>query len=275
MEVEATIFNFSYNSLDPMRLTILLTVLLIIGFIACEKPSSNPPTEDKLSYGDSIFYLRSSDYYISPVSNVAGTYSAFPEGLELEPSTGRIRIGLGKSETGMRYKIRFTSSTGKKDSTMIVVAGVNYFDKYYNIPQNDSIAYPLYNASYNKTLPAGSFTADNDKVAINPQNGQINLKQTWRNGFANDLNPADPWKEIKIEYRLNDASNMADNEIRILLYYYNNMGEIAQEIKDIVKAHETMLLGIQPIASGNISAHRVMGPSALKPRPPCVIIVGN
>ena len=258
-----------------INLCVLAGSVFIFLVISCSKTPSTPPVADKLNYGDSIFYIQDDDYYISPAGVGSGSFTAFPEGLEIDGNTGRIRVGLGKSEIGMRYKVKFTSSTGKKDSTFIVIAGVNYFDKYYHVPLNDSIAYPLYNATPGKPLPAGSFTADNDKVAINPQNGQINLKQTWRNGFAADLNPNDPWKEVKIGYRLNDASNMADNEIRILLYYYNNASEIPQEIKDIVSAHETMLLGIQPIASGNIVAHKLMGPTASKPRPPCVIIVGN
>lgn len=250
--------------------------LLLLGINACKKPSTPSNTEGELGYGDSIFYLKNDDYYISPRTGT-GVYTSFPEGLDMDESTGRIRIGEGKSESGMRYRVTYTSPAGVTDSTFIVVSGVNYFDKYYRLGVNDSIAYPLYNAHHSRPLPPGHFTVDDNRVAINPVNGQINLKQTWRNGFANGLDPADPWKEIKIEYRLDDASQMAENEIRVLLYYYNNMGDIAQEIKDIVSAHEDMLLGTNPtVAPGMLQMNKMMGgPSAFKPRPPCVIIVGN
>ncbi|MGZ8560223.1 MAG: hypothetical protein ACXWV3_01440 [Flavisolibacter sp.] len=257
-------------------LSIIATCLLLTGMNACKKTSTPSNTESSLNYGDSIFYLKSADYSILPRSGT-GVYTSFPEGLDLDEATGRIRIGQGKSESGMRYRVTYTAPSGETDSTFIVVSGVNYFDKYYRLGVNDSVAYPVYNAHHSRPLPQGQFIVDDDRVAINPLNGQINLKQTWRNGFANGLNPADPWKEIRIEYRLVDASQMAENEIRVLLYYYNNMGDITQEIKDIVSAHEDMLLGTNPtIAPGLLNMNKMMGgPSAFKPRPPCVIIVGN
>jgi len=59
----------------------------------------------QVKYADSVLYLKnqSNDYIVLPVGASAGTFSAFPEGIEIDDNTGAINVT--KSETGLRYRI--------------------------------------------------------------------------------------------------------------------------------------------------------------------------
>src|SRR5829696_8382874 len=147
----------------------LISCLLLLTQCGKGKCDCVPPPNTgsyKLTYGDSILYLKNKDYVVTPLMSRAGTYSSFPDKLTIDKSTGAITVTQkdidGESQTGMWYKIYFHSATG------------NEVDKFYNLSQNDSIIQPIYNGDPSKVIPAGNYdlTSDN-KFAINPVNGQI------------------------------------------------------------------------------------------------------
>lgn len=174
-------------------LKLILSSLIVLSFVllSCDKdPASQEPinTSYQLRYSDSIFYLKSNSYVVAPLTPAAGTYEAYPENLDIDPATGKITISVnGKngehSQMGLRYKIKFTATSGKKDSTYIVLSGINYQDRIYNMTQSDPKISPIYNADITKNIPAGIYTADRNKLAINPSTGEIDFKQTVANGF--------------------------------------------------------------------------------------------
>jgi hypothetical protein len=263
---------------------LFIFLLVFIGLSACKKNSSpDAPGNQvyKLSYGDSVLYLRNSatDYMVSPMISKTGSYESFPKGLSINPSTGVINVS--QSETGMRYKITFTATTGEVYTTNLLLAGINYLDKYYNLSQGDSIAYPIYNGDPSISVPSGNYDVGgdaNDKgLAVHAANGQINLKQCVRNGLFGNTPRSDEWEDITIRYTTNDGSN-AVNSIGIIIYYYNTINDVPDNVKDIVQAHQGMVLGTdyKPIASSPLTLKNGLSPALLaKPRPPCVIIVGH
>src|SRR6185503_12822737 len=107
-------------------------LLFTISFVSCKKTVSEPG-EYKLSYGDSVLYLKNQagDQIVYPTEHREGVYTAFPDGIEIDDMTGA--INLSKSETGLRYRITHTTPDGKKTNTLVVVSGVNYTDKFYNL----------------------------------------------------------------------------------------------------------------------------------------------
>jgi hypothetical protein len=269
-----------------MKLITVLPLLVITGLIACKKGSvSNnpptPPTNNKLSYGDSIFYLKGASYTVTPVNPKPGTYTAFPDNLTIDNATGIVTVTLkgkdGESQTGLKYKIKFTSNTNEIDSTYITISGVNYIDRFYNLSKNDSIIYPIYNADISKELPQGSFSGDN-KLAINSTNGQINVKETIRRGFFdNQINTS--WKQTTIRYTANDKSNSASNTMDIILYYYNSVNDIPSNVSALMQAHQRMALGVNapqvPNTTAPVDNKLSSDLSLFKPRPPCIVIVGQ
>ncbi|HWI91337.1 MAG TPA: hypothetical protein VNT20_08675 [Flavisolibacter sp.] len=270
----------------PIRMKIVpsLAFFLVASFIACKKKpvTDNPqPSTSKLSYGDSVFYLKSTTYVISPVNAKAGSYSPFPNNLNINSTTGAITVSLkgndGQSQTGLRYKIKFTSTNNELDSTFITIAGITYLDRFYTLSKNDSIIYPIYNADISKELPAGNFSGDN-KLAINTSNGQINVKETIRRGFFdNQLNAS--WKQTTIRYASNDNSNNANNSIDVILYYYNSAADVPSNVSALMQAHQRMTVGINgpsvTSTTGAIDNNLSSDLSLTKPRPPCIVIVGQ
>src|SRR4051812_2965478 len=103
--------------------TVILSSLLLLT--QCSKKDCNctpPDPASKLTYGDSVFHLRSANYSIAPLNGKKGTYTAFPDNLRIDNTTGAITVGLkgtdGESQTGLWYKITYRSSTGNEvDST--------------------------------------------------------------------------------------------------------------------------------------------------------------
>lgn len=270
-------------------LLLSLSISSLLLLTHCSKKDSTTPgppiSSARLSYGDSIFYLKNSTYTISPTTAGTGTYAAYPDNLLIDPNTGKITVAVngndGNSQTGLWYKIMFTSAATKEtDSTFILLSGLTYVDKFYQLAQNDSIIYPIYNADPTKAIPKGNYDIQHDNTfAINPANGQINILECMRRGYF--TKPADNmgWKKTTIKYAINDKSGGATNSIDIVLYYYHTLAEVPSNVSNLMQAHQSMTLGMRttaiPSTQGKIDTNLPSDLSLSKPRPPCVVIVGN
>ena len=267
---------------------------LIIGLIvsgslfisSCGKDGETPGNNIELSYGDSVFYLKNqaADYIIRPINPRGGSFTGFPDGIELNDKTGEVNVS--KSETGLRYKISFTdAATGKISTTTILISGINYFDRIYNLSSNDTLALPVYNGTPNRAIPANSvFDEDNGcngvGVAVDVNNATINLAATIRNGVfgASPTNGAQ--KEVEMKYRVNDGSGKTSNKLKVKLYYFNSANDIDADLKQLLIDRQGMVFGAnlqngigQEFISG--VAGQAGTAAVAKPRPPCIFIVGR
>ncbi len=257
-----------------------MAILASAGWFACNKTENSPPGPYKLSYGDSIIYLKDqgADYIVSPTEHRDGNYSVFPEGLEINDVTGAINVS--KSETGLRYRITHTAPDGTKTSAMVVLSGVTFPDRYHHFSQNDTMSFPVYNASGTSVLPVnGSVfdegnTANSGGCSIRTDNGKINLAQCVRNGVFGAIPQNNVRRDFDIVYRLNDGSNKAQNKIRVRLYYYNTMADVPADVLQEMQARQDdgVFLRNGNAAEAN-AASRLSNVS--KPRPPCVVIIAN
>jgi len=269
-------------------LTMLLGSILLLtqcGKSKCDCATPPDPGGKLISYSDSVFYVRSQSYVVSPTVTRKGIYKAFPNNLLIDSTTGKITVkvmGLGdESQTGLRYKITFqpTGST-QIDSTFIVLSGINYLDRIYRLSQNDTIIRPIYNADLSKKLPSGTYGIQPDKrLEINTENGEINIMECIRRGMFDLPTKNGEWEEFTISYKSNDGSNSVTNRIDIALYYYKSVQDIPSNVSSLMRAHQVQVLGIPqpdiPVTTGPIDTDLPNNISYSKPRPPCVIIVGN
>lgn len=257
--------------------TLFYSIILFtgsLGLFSCSKDGSGSGGAYDLSYGDSVLYLRpsSGDYIVYPTSQRDGEYTGFPEGIEIDDKTGAINVS--KSETGLRYRITHTAPDGTVTTTKVVLSGITFFDKFYRLSQNDSVAFPVYNASASSPLPiTGSIFddgggANSSGCDVKTVNGQINLAQTVRNGLFGTTPSNDDRKDIEIVYRLNDGSGKRVNKLKVRLYYYTSMATVAPDLLETLAERQdegVFLKGGELLRTGQ----------AAKPRPPCVIIIAN
>lgn len=267
----------------------LLSLFAVTGFvlISCKKENGtspidpgpgpiviNPTPNNVLSYGDSIFYLRSTgaNIYNPLPMNRPGKFRGFPDGIELDSLTGK--IDLTESEMGLRYKIMFIP-TGTTDtiSTKIVLAGINFYDGIYRLSQGDSIAIPIYNAKGVPYIPGQFGTGLNNSFdegngcnsqgcAVSLTNGRINLAKSLRDGAIASTH--DSQKEFTYYYKIDDASGKALNKLKVKLYYYHRVSDIPQYLWDIINIDHAGTI-IKNTSTGRVA----------RPRPPCVVIVDN
>jgi hypothetical protein len=241
----------------------------------------NPNPSSVLSYGDSIFYLRSTANIISPLPmNSAGKFFGFPKGIELDEATGK--INLEESEMGLRYKIMFVpNGTNDTISTKIVLAGINFYDGIYRLSQGDSIAMPIYNAKGIAFTPGQFGTGLNNSFdegngcnsqgcAVSVVNGRINLAKSLRDGAI--ASSHDSQKEFTYFYKMDDASGRSLNKLKIKLYYYQRRADIPQYLWDILLIDHAGTILRESQAQGNGIAE---SQAIAKPRPPCIVIVDN
>lgn len=267
------------------NLSIILLGVLAQLLFSCDKtqttPNPNPDPNPKptvLSYGDSILYIKNqaSDYIVLPNLSKAGTYLSFPEGMEIDPSTGAINVS--KTDAGLKYKVSFIE-TGKKDtvSTFVTISGINYLDGFYKLTTADSIIRPLYNANPNISIPginSGSLFdlgsgCNSQGCTVNATDGKINLAETVRNGVFGSTPSNNDRHEFELNYQINDKSGKATNTLKVKLYYFNTVNDITPEAYDIIASRQgtIFLTGLQtPVAT-----QAKVG----KPRPPCIFIVGH
>lgn len=269
------------------RISFFFTGIIMLAFslLSCDKPKDDidtPAGPFTISYGDSILYMKpvAGDYIVYPQRTSPGTYTAFPDGIEIDDVTGAINVS--NSETGLRYRITHTAPNGDTTSTMVVLSGITFRDHFYYLTAGDSIANPVYNASENRSLPVIGSSFDEGNLAntggcsVKTDNGSINLAESVRKGVfgANPRN--DDKKEVEIKYRINDASGKSLNKLKVLLYWYETVADVPQYVWDILHDRTTegvFLRGNGTTTSDPTFAGRLQ--KAAKPRPPCVIIVAH
>lgn len=253
----------------------IFILLISIVWVSCQKNSNDTPSGPyNLSYGDSILYLRpaSGDYVVNPISQRSGTYSGFPEGIEIDDRTGAINIS--KSETGLRYRITHTATDGTKTETMVVLSGITFKDHFYRLSTGDSIAAPVYNANANRILPINGSNFDEGNIAngggcsVKTDNGKINLAESMRLGVFGNNPGNDDQKEVEIKYRINDGSGKSLNKLKVKLYLYSTMADVPQYLWDIL--NDRVSQGVFLRGAGVNRTEQVA-----KPRPPCVVIIAN
>ena len=275
-------------------LPVFISLIILTAAVGCGKDDSNTPplvdppgTKYKLSYGDSILYIKeqATDLVIAPKTVApAGTFVGFPEGIELDPVTGA--INLSQSETGLRYKITFTNkATGDTSIAIIVISGINYYDKIYSLEANDTVATPLYNASIARTIPGSSVFDEGNGcngvgVAVDVNSANINLAQTVRNGVFGAIPKNGDRKEVELRYRVNDGSAKGLNKLKVKLYYYNTSADIEADLIQLLKDREGTVFGANPL--NGLGTEVISGTptqtgtkAVAKPRPPCIFIVGR
>jgi hypothetical protein len=281
---------------------LLLAAFLLSSFctlVQCSKKETaltGTTVTEKFSYGDSVFYLKpgGESYTKLPLVHREGRYTAVPDNLKINEKTGEITVAVqgenSTSQTGLWYKIYFESNMGRKDSTMVLISGVNYVDEFYEYKKNgggDTIISPVYNGKYGERLPKGTFRiVQNDFASIiNPANGDINIskffaaaKKAWQN------NSDATWEFVTVRYQLEDKSEKATNEVDVLLYhYYTQRDSVPANVTEVMNIHRSQTFGLNlaPLmltrgpAEALPSALFGSGGRSLKPRPPCVVIVGN
>ncbi len=249
-----------------------LVGLTLISLSGCSKNAASPEPAYTLSYGDSIIYLQpqADDYIVHPLQHRDGVYEGFPDGIEIDEVTGAINVS--DSETGLRYEITHTSPSGKKTKTRVVLSGITFTDKYYFLSQNDSVAFPVYNANPAGAVPLNGSTFDEGDIANNggcsvrTNNGQINLAETIRNGVFGATPENDKRETFEIRYRLNDNSGKAVNKLKVLLYYYETMADVPADVLETLRDREEQGVFLKTTS---------MNGKVAKPRPPCVIIIAN
>jgi hypothetical protein len=265
-------------------------LFLSLTFFACRKnDGGNDPGGDySFSYGDSIIYMKpGAGNVVSPVTPMTGTYTAFPEGIELDEGTGAINVS--KSETGLRYRITFTpAGSNKTYTTIVLLAGVNYLDAFYFLSKNDTVSKAVYNGDLNRVVPVSSgktvFDIDlgcnKEGIAISTANGNINLMQTIRNGFFGRHPDNDSREEFELKYKIDDKSQQANQSVKIKLYYYDTMADVPEKYFELLKDREGTLLWANntnnptnEIISGIAGVSGIEGKA--RPRPPCIFIIGR
>lgn len=267
----------------PPSLGAAFCLLLVFFGTSCTKSALDDPQDPvsgpyKLSYGDSILYLKpGGPNVVFPTTYREGVYTGFPEGIEIDEVTGAINIE--SSETGLRYRITHVSPKGDTTTTMVVLSGITFKDHFYYLSANDSLAKPIYNSSETRVLPLAGSTFDEGNLAngggcsVRTDNGIINLRETIRNGVFGFPPRNDAQETFEIKYRINDGSGKSLNKLKVLLYWYNTLADVPQYVWDILneRASQGVFLRSSILApeEGEITGRPA------KPRPPCVIIIAN
>ncbi len=258
---------------------------------ACSKNTTDAGAAYKLSYADALLYPRGETtdlQVIRPVTAATGTYSAFPEGLSIDNTTGA--INLHESETGIRYRVYYTSANGSiKDSTLITIGGLNYVDGLYKINSADSIMDPLYNAAAGANLPGAANGSvidegggcNNNGCAVDVSNAKINLAKTVRNGTFGNTPVNGSSKEFELKFRLNDNSGKGSNKLKIKVFYFTKLADITPQVWDLLNGRNGTVINSFSNADntpihGNTGGNIVNSSGSGKGRrPPCVVILSQ
>jgi len=218
-------------------------------------------------YGDTLIYpqpANGQDYIVSPVNNPgAGKYYSWPEGMVIDSISGAINVT--RSETGVKFDIGFVKN-GTTDTclTRVTLAGASYMDSVYVLANNETKAYPYFNAKpLQTTAPNGSHfditkAAYGQKISVNNGTGIIDLKNTLSAFGALPVNGQTV--ETTMYYTLNDGSNNALQQITVQLMYYYQKSQISSGLLNSILLKRLNILNEDLILKSG------------KVRPPLIII---
>jgi len=234
-------------------------------------------------YGDSVIFIQSGSFTVKPINHPdTGTYFSWPTGMVIDKNTGAINVS--KSETGLRYNIGWVKK-GTTDTCMqtMILAGMSYEDSLYVLNDDQRYAKPYYNADPNQAPPCSgsgvpggggcSFDLNGQLtkhyIAIDKNTGIIDLKNTASKAFG-ILPQNGATVQTTMEYKINDASNLAMQKITVKLIYYNRKSDVPADLLAAVTdklnkiVNQLLLINIpgtggQQTFSGN-------------PRPPIIIV---
>jgi hypothetical protein len=264
-------------------------------FFACKKDSSSPSvtpvtpvpptggTINKSIYADSLLFIQSLNSTVKPVTTQTGTYTAIPEGLKIDETTGEIDVN--KSETGLKYRVTFTPTSGDVQTSTVIVSGINYEDKIYNLSKGDSIAQPIYNADTKLALPGADKSNVFDEaggckkagIVVNGSDAKINLALSVRNQSID----TGATEQVKLAYRINDGSNKTLNGLEVKIYFYRTASEIPKYLTDLIAERKTVILNTNstPVVSHAhtpaLASLATNSSRPARPRPPCIIVVSR
>lgn len=292
---------YKNNHMLPLKWLLVAGLGLAVVLFSCTKSTAdagqNPVNGNKLLYADSILYRQPSpaDYIVYPISSqLPGTYSGFPEGIDIDAGTGAINVS--KSESGLRYRVSFhPNGSSDSSSTLVVISGINFLDGFYRLNSPDSVARPTYNGSRSPVAGVGTGSVFDENrncnangCSVDVGSGVINLAQTVRNGIFGTVPANNDRHEFEYDYRLNDKSGKSLNTLRVKLYYFQTMNDVTQEAYDILSSREGTLLRAASVApaaaffpgsvlsSPDLAGLRTSGINKpAKPRPPCIFIVAR
>ncbi len=262
---------------------------------------------NNFAYADTLFFLReqTTPYVESPTAAQTGQYGAFPEGLSINASTGAINVNT--SESGLKYRVWFLKA-GVADTCIryVTISGVNYPNKVYRLDQNDIMASPFYNAVRTFAPPCSDDDNDDDDddndddddddddddcefddapsvgqqvipqgIAIDKTTGIINLRETVNNGTFGAIPVSGTSKQIRIYYRLNDASNKALNSIDVTVHWYATVSQVpASLLAQMNDKNGATLRRVAPSQHAR-QASTVANLAFGRPRPPDVVLIGR
>lgn len=233
------------------------------------------------NYADSVYFIRNqaSDYIVSPVKALAGTYGASPAGLSINPATGAINVS--KSETGLRYTVFFVPA-GTQDtcSRTVTVSGIDFTSAVYDLSKSNGLVKPTYRGRDESGMPCGTDGTcefgDNNTLAlgIGKKDAVIDLKSALGNGVFGNKPKNGTSRIYRIYYRINDASKKALNHIDVRFTYYSKMSDVPASLLNAVKAQNNP--NARQIASPTTGTVLPVGfaTAVSSGRPPDIIIVG-
>ena len=238
------------------------------------------------SYGDSIIFVQpaNGDYFARPVNKPdSGYYFAWPVGMVIDKNTGA--INLSKSESGLRYNIGWVKK-GTTDTCIqsLILAGASYMDSIFVLNDDERYAKPYFNADPNNAgvcsgsgVSGGSpctFDVNGQAAAkhviVDHNNGIIDLKNSVNQGLFGLLPYNGQTVTATMQYKLNDNSNMALQQITVNFVYYNRRSDIPADLLAAVTdklnkiTNEILLINLLPSADKQTNKGN--------PRPPIIIV---
>ncbi|MDF9796169.1 hypothetical protein OKW21_001432 [Catalinimonas alkaloidigena] len=200
-------------------------------------------TECKLDYGK-ILFIPGEDMFASPQNSdqkeFTGTFSAKPNGLDIDPETGIINIDL--SEPGLLYEVSFISEDGlTRCTTQILIAGIDYPDVIidFSNPEETSLIEPAINRNnpdFEAAIdfdPQGQVQEQGISFAETDEDtppGTINLRQTFINLELLGVEITDGFtREFIVPYIYRGGNTVVEGSIPIQIYWFEE--EVPEELQ--------------------------------------------
>lgn len=200
-----------------------------------------------------------------PVDPSKGSFTAVPDGLSIENGI----IDLESSEAGQLYTITYTSDDGTIGcSTTVLIEGIDYLDAIYDFDtlyaeeireQNPDIrvitsaeADPVLNANAgeNDGVPGiydEGGNAREEGLAINPENGVIDIQQTLRNQIQKE-EPVESGYSKRFEFTYRQSREEPVKTIEVEIFFYRTFDDLQRLDPEILD----VLLGKQEYPQGRL-----------------------
>ena len=181
-------------------------------------------------------------------TEIDGTFSVEPPGLDIDPKTGIFSVN--GSESGIKYTVTYISNDRVTScNASLIISGIDYLDAIVDVSSPEtSVVFPILDAQINSRPPIGFYdldgSASQQNLVIDRETGAIDLRATLQQIDKTEFNgdgkePAIPSSSFSRKYTIKYTFDRDDepliSSLDVVIYWFLKEEDIPEDLRKLLE----------------------------------------